>query len=102
VPRSRIRRAIPPFSQYAFMAWCSVTAQGQLYLIQFRNAPLNNTKNETSRLQLSVYFCRDILQTTLLSDYNNGTVKSIKFVPASIEITRLPERERGIFKEATQ
>jgi hypothetical protein len=24
VPRSRIRGAIPPFLQYAFMAWCSV------------------------------------------------------------------------------
>jgi hypothetical protein len=24
--------AIPPLSQYAFMAWCSVKAQGQLYL----------------------------------------------------------------------
>jgi hypothetical protein len=24
--------AIPPFPQYAFMAWCSVKAQGQLYM----------------------------------------------------------------------
>jgi len=24
--------AIPPFPQYLFMAWCSVKAQGQLYL----------------------------------------------------------------------
>jgi hypothetical protein len=24
--------AIPPLSQYAFMVWCSVQAQGQLYL----------------------------------------------------------------------
>jgi hypothetical protein len=33
VQRSRIRGAIPPpFLQYAFMAWCSVKAQGQLYL----------------------------------------------------------------------
>jgi hypothetical protein len=24
--------AIPPLPQYAFMAWCSVKAQGQLYL----------------------------------------------------------------------
>jgi hypothetical protein len=27
--------AIPPLSQYAFMAWCSVKAQGQLYLFTF-------------------------------------------------------------------
>jgi len=24
--------AIPPFTQYTFMAWCSAKAQGQLYL----------------------------------------------------------------------
>jgi hypothetical protein len=28
----RISGAIPPLSQYAFMAWCFVKAQGQLYL----------------------------------------------------------------------
>jgi len=27
-----MRRAIPPLSQYAFTLWCSVKAQGQLYL----------------------------------------------------------------------
>jgi hypothetical protein len=32
VPRSRMRVAIPPLHQYAFMAWCSVKAQEQLYL----------------------------------------------------------------------
>jgi len=28
VPRSRMRVVIPTFPQYAFMAWCSVKAQG--------------------------------------------------------------------------
>jgi hypothetical protein len=32
VPRSRTRGAIPPLLQYAFMTWCSVKAQVQLYL----------------------------------------------------------------------
>jgi hypothetical protein len=27
-----MRGAVPPLSQYAFMAWCLVKAQGQLYL----------------------------------------------------------------------
>jgi hypothetical protein len=27
--------AIPPLPQYAFMAWCSVKAQGQFYLLIF-------------------------------------------------------------------
>jgi hypothetical protein len=27
--------AIPPLPQYAFMAWCLVKAQGQLYLLPF-------------------------------------------------------------------
>jgi len=26
---------IPPLSQYAFMAWCSVKAQGQIYLLPY-------------------------------------------------------------------
>jgi hypothetical protein len=29
---SRMHGVIPPLLQYAFMAWCSVEAQGQLYL----------------------------------------------------------------------
>jgi hypothetical protein len=33
VLRSRVHGAIPPLPQYAFMAWCSVKAQGQLYLL---------------------------------------------------------------------
>jgi len=32
VPTSRIRGAIPLLLQYAFMVWCSLKAQGQLYL----------------------------------------------------------------------
>jgi hypothetical protein len=32
VARSIIRGAIHPLPQYAFMAWCSVRAQGQLYI----------------------------------------------------------------------
>jgi hypothetical protein len=28
----RMTGAVPPFLQYAFMAWCSVKAQAQLYL----------------------------------------------------------------------
>jgi hypothetical protein len=30
--RSRMRGSVPHFPQYIFMAWCSVKAQGQLYL----------------------------------------------------------------------
>jgi hypothetical protein len=30
--------AIPPLPQYAFMAWCSVKAQGQLYLYFYSTA----------------------------------------------------------------
>jgi len=32
VPRQRMRGAVPLLHQYAFMAWCSVEAQGQIYL----------------------------------------------------------------------
>jgi hypothetical protein len=30
-----MRGAIHPLPQYAFMAWCSVKAQGQLHLLPF-------------------------------------------------------------------
>jgi hypothetical protein len=30
-----MRGDIPPLPQYVFMAWCSVKAQGQLYLLPF-------------------------------------------------------------------
>jgi hypothetical protein len=36
VPRSRMRGAIPPFPQYAFMAWCWVKAWGQLFTLYFQ------------------------------------------------------------------
>jgi len=31
-PKSKMRGAMPPLPKYAFMAWCSVKAEGQLYL----------------------------------------------------------------------
>jgi hypothetical protein len=31
VLRSRMHGSIPPLSKYAFVAWCSVKAQGQVY-----------------------------------------------------------------------
>jgi hypothetical protein len=40
VPRSRISGDIPPLPHYAFMAWCSVKAQGQLYLYLEMKRPL--------------------------------------------------------------
>jgi len=33
VPRLRMHGAIPQLPQYALMAWCSVKAQRQLYLL---------------------------------------------------------------------
>jgi hypothetical protein len=38
VPRSRMRGAIPPLPQYAFTAWYSVKAEGQLYTITYFRA----------------------------------------------------------------
>jgi hypothetical protein len=34
--------AIPPLPQYVFMAWCSVEAQGQLYLYLYQCQSLIN------------------------------------------------------------
>jgi hypothetical protein len=45
--------AIPPLSQYAFMAWCLVKAQGQLYfipsLVPAHNAAFANSKETQSK-----------------------------------------------------
>jgi hypothetical protein len=38
MPRTKVRGAIYPFPQYAFMAWCSVKAQGKLYIIYAKKA----------------------------------------------------------------
>jgi len=35
--RLRMCGAVPPLPQYAFMAWCSAKAQGQLYLYLYLN-----------------------------------------------------------------
>jgi hypothetical protein len=44
MPRSRMRGAIPPLPPYTFMAWCSVKAQGQLYLLPFSFTSLRNSE----------------------------------------------------------
>jgi hypothetical protein len=36
--------AIPPLPQYAFMAWCSVKIQGQLYLYLIKEIGILNIK----------------------------------------------------------
>jgi len=40
----RMRGAIPPLSQYVFMAWCSVIAQGQLYLFTHTHTHTKHTR----------------------------------------------------------
>jgi len=43
--------AIPPLPQYAFMMWCSVKAQGQLYLLPLplRNICIIRSSNQGGR-----------------------------------------------------
>jgi hypothetical protein len=37
-----MREAIPPLSQYAYMAWCSLKkAQGQLYLYTYNSSDIH-------------------------------------------------------------
>jgi hypothetical protein len=43
VPRSRVRGAIPPLPLYAFMVWCSLKAQGQLYFLPSYTGKCNDT-----------------------------------------------------------
>jgi hypothetical protein len=46
VPRSRMCGAIPPLSQYAFLAWCPVEAQEQLYIITFTIRSISETEDK--------------------------------------------------------
>jgi len=66
-----MRGVIPPLPQYAFMAWCSVKAQGQLYLSPLRHLTLKTTNLaiETSNAEacfhlsqiISLFFIQIIL-----------------------------------------
>jgi len=43
VPSQRMSGSVPPLLHYAFMAWCLVEAQGQLYLYLYLYLyPLNS------------------------------------------------------------
>jgi len=48
-PTSIMRGNVPPLYKYVFMAWCSVKAQGQLYLLPLvflsEISPLNTSDN---------------------------------------------------------
>jgi hypothetical protein len=53
VPRSRMCGVIPPLHQYAFMTWCSVKAQGQLYqsVTRSRHIPFHVSMNSIRHSQ---------------------------------------------------
>jgi hypothetical protein len=44
---------IPPLPQYAFMAWCSVKAQGQIYLYLYECETWSLTLRKGHRLRVS-------------------------------------------------
>jgi hypothetical protein len=52
----RMRGAMTPLPQYAFMAWCSVKAQGQLYLYLLPSVPSEKCWNDTLKEVLTVIF----------------------------------------------
>jgi len=49
--------AIPPLSQYTFMAWCLVKAQGQLYLYFSLTQHLNTGAPNSDDIPFSKYAC---------------------------------------------
>jgi hypothetical protein len=51
--------AIPPLTQYAFMAWCLVKAQGQLYLYLTFTCISLNTQNTKRTFQIKVTGLRE-------------------------------------------
>jgi hypothetical protein len=59
--------AVPLLPQYAFMAWCSVKAQGQLYLFLPFNFNLNYTLHKrVNMLYVSINLNRLKIQKVVL------------------------------------
>jgi hypothetical protein len=61
VPRSRMRGAIPPLPQYAFIALCSVKAKGQLYLYLLRFHMAFIVVSRSSVLRITCWLLLDVL-----------------------------------------
>jgi hypothetical protein len=71
VPRSRMRGVTHPIPQYALMAWCSVKAQGQLYLYQKGREALHLEVQRISKCLLcyfASFFSLEINICILLSE----------------------------------
>jgi hypothetical protein len=70
--------AIPPLHQYAFMAWCSLKAQGQLYLY-FYPVPKCNQQINVWRHCCQVYRCIRLMQKgTQNGNMYEGVTKSFR------------------------
>jgi hypothetical protein len=69
-----MREAIPPFPQYAFMAWCSVEAEWQLYFYQSFQHSIE--KNE-SLIKIRIYKSDNILLSPSKTEVKNA----FKFAP---------------------
>jgi hypothetical protein len=84
--------AIPPLPQYAFMAWCLVKAQGQLYLYLYLYLYLGWTISVLgfdSRLVLGIFLFTTASRTALES-----TQLPIQLVPGALSLgVKRPGRE---------
>jgi hypothetical protein len=49
--------AIPPLPQYAFMGWCLVKAQGQLYFFPLRIRAVDITSRKTLIIFMHKFLC---------------------------------------------
>jgi len=71
--------AIPPFPQYAFMAWCSVTAQG-LYLTFAFSGSIFNYGNRGWIIRTPGYTCSRNGTLTITWDFVAPTVMAKRFL----------------------
>jgi hypothetical protein len=62
--------AIPPLPQHAFMAWCLVKAQGQLYL--FIACQTDSLSSERTEMYLRGTICEDVDWIHLAQDTIQG------------------------------
>jgi hypothetical protein len=106
VPRSRMRGAIRPLPQYAFMACCSVKAQAfnkilYAYLLHScptNRSPLKCTKQEQiTRYTVATYHCSRVTRQTPMHINQTIIMRAIWFCWVKIPVAFV---QQGPFEEA--
>jgi hypothetical protein len=88
-----MRGAIPPLPHYAFMAWCPVAAQGQLYLYRkTKDSELNGSKHSLNLIFLNSTLTYYLLLTKILEICDLGNFNYYhKYLSNEFEISKITQ-----------